>query len=215
MTTFDSRRLHLIDHPLAACRLSVLRAKTTPPATFRAIVRDLSFMLGYEALRTLPLEDVTITTPLEETKAQRIAGPTPVIVPILRAGMGMVDGLCSLLPEVGVGVVGMYRDEETHKAHQYYCKLPSDVAQRTCLIVDPMLATGGTLVDAIRLLRNADVEDIRCLTLVSAPEGLRYVFESDERVEVYTCAVDRCLNENAYILPGLGDAGDRIFATEV
>ena len=213
MTTFDTSRLHVLNHPLTEGRLCVLRAESTPPAQFRVAAHDLAIMLGYEALRDLPLENVAVRTPLEDMVAHRPAEPLPVIVPILRAGMGMVDGLCSLIPNASVGVVGMYRDEVTHMPHHYFSKLPTDVAQRTCLVVDPMLATGGTLVDTIGLLRNEGVEDIRCLTLVSAPEGVQNVLGSDDRVVLYTCALDRCLNENAYILPGLGDAGDRIFGT--
>ena len=143
-----------------------------------------------------------------------IQGKKVAIIPILRAGLGMVDGILQLVPSARVGHVGMYRDPETHEPHQYYCKFPDDIENRTCLVVDPMLATGGSLTAAIKFLRDAGVRDIRCLTLVSAPEGVRATLDFDADVRLYTCALDRCLNDHAYILPGLGDAGDRIYGTK-
>ena len=175
---------------------------------------ELAVFEGYEALRDLPLEDVQVETPLETTTCKRIAGKKIAIVPILRAGLGMVDGILTLVPSARVGHVGMYRDPETHEPIQYYCKFPPSIAERTCLIVDPMLATGGSLTAAIQFLREAGVKDIRCLTLVSAPEGVKTVLDYDPDVRLYTCALDRELNDNAYILPGLGDAGDRIYGTK-
>jgi len=213
MASYDSSRLTVIDHPLVQHKLSILRDKRTSTKDFRELVTELAIFEGYEALRDLPLEDVTIETPLEKTVAHRIAGKKLAIIPILRAGLGMVDGILSLAPSARVGHVGMYRDEETHKPVQYYCKFPPAVEERTCLIVDPMLATGGSLTAAIQFLREAGVRDIRALTLVSCPEGVKAVLDFDPSVRLYTCAVDRELNENAYILPGLGDAGDRIYGT--
>ena len=177
-------------------------------------MRELALFEGYEATRDFPLEPVQVKTPLEVTACQRIAGKKVAIIPILRAGLGMVDGILDLIPAARVGHVGMYRDPETHEPHEYYCKLPPDVKHRTCLIVDPMLATGGSATAAIKYLRDAGVADIRLLVLVAAPEGIKTVLEFDPDVRLFTCALDRELNENAYILPGLGDAGDRIFGTK-
>lgn len=210
---FDRSRLTIVDHPLVQHKLHILRDETTGTNQFRALVRELAIFEGYEAMRDFPLEDVEVKTPLETATCKRIAGKKVAIVPILLAGLGMVDGILDLVPSARVGHVGMYRDPETHEPHPYYCKLPSDVENRTCLVVDPMLATGGSLIAAIGELRRAGVRDIRALTLVSAPEGVKAVLDADPDVRLFTCALDRCLNENAYILPGLGDAGDRIFGT--
>lgn len=214
MPEYDASRLHVVDHPLVQHKLSLLRDKRTDTKDFRELVNELAIFEGYEALRDLPLEDVEVQTPLETMVGKRISGKKLAIVPILRAGLGMVDGILRLVPAARVGHMGMYRDEQTHEPVQYYCKLPSDVEERTCLVVDPMLATGGSLTAAIQFLREKGVRDIRCLTIVSCPEGVRAVQDFDDEVRLYTCAVDRQLNENAYILPGLGDAGDRIFGTQ-
>ncbi len=211
---FDRSRLTLIDHPLVQHKLHILRDKATTTKQFRELVTELAIFEGYEAMRDFPLEDVEVETPLETATCKRIAGKKVAIVPILRAGLGMVDGLLQLVPAARVGHVGMYRDPETHEPHQYYCKFPADVENRTCLIVDPMLATGGSLTAAIQFLREAGVRDIRCLVLVAAPEGVKATLDFDPDVRLYTCALDRELNESAYILPGLGDAGDRIFGTK-
>lgn len=213
MAAIDSARLHVIDHPLVQHKLSLLRDKRTPTADFRRLVTELAILEGYEAMRDLPLEDVEVTTPLETTKCKRLAGKKLAIIPILRAGLGMVDGILTLVPSARVGHVGMYRNEETHEPVQYYCKFPPHIAERTCLVVDPMLATGGSLTAAIKFLRDEGVRDIRCLTIVSCPEGIQTVLDYDSDVELYTCVVDRKLNDAAYILPGLGDAGDRIYGT--
>ena len=214
MPAYDESRLHVVDHPLVQHKLSILRDKNTSTKDFRELVTELAIFEGYEALRDLPLEDVEIETPLEKMVAHKIAGKKIAIIPILRAGLGMVDGILSLVPSARVGHVGMYRDEETHEPVQYYCKFPRDVENRTCLVVDPMLATGGSLTACIKFLRDAGVKDVRCLTLVSCPEGVKAVLDYDPDVLLYTCALDRQLNENAYILPGLGDAGDRIYGTK-
>lgn len=211
---FDTTRFTVIDHPLVQHKLHILRDKSTGTKQFRELVTELAIFEGYEAMRDFPLEDVQVETPLETTTCKRISGKKVAIIPILRAGLGMVDGLLSLVPSARVGHVGMYRDPNTHEPHQYYCKFPPDVERRICLIVDPMLATGGSLTAAIKFLRDAHVRDIRALTLVSAPEGVRAVLDFDADVRLYTCALDRQLNESAYILPGLGDAGDRIYGTK-
>ncbi len=211
---FDSKRFMVIDHPLVEHKLHILRDQRTTTKQFRELVNELAIFEGYEAMRDFPLEDVQVTTPLETTTCRRLSGKKVAIIPILRAGLGMVDGILQLVPSARVGHVGMYRDPETHEPHQYYCKFPADIENRICLIVDPMLATGGSLTAAIKFLRDEGVRDIRCLTLVSAPEGVRATLDFDPDVRLYTCALDRELNENAYILPGLGDAGDRIYGTK-
>lgn len=210
----DNERFQIIDHPLVQHKLAILRDRRTSTKDFRELVTELAIFEGYEALRDLPLEEVEVETPLETMVAHKISGKKIAIVPILRAGLGMVDGLLSLVPSARVGHVGMYRDEETHEPVQYYCKFPPSIAERTCLVVDPMLATGGSLTAAVQFLREAGVRDIRCLTLVSCPEGVQAVLDFDPEVRLYTCAFDRELNERAYILPGLGDAGDRIYGTK-
>jgi uracil phosphoribosyltransferase len=211
---FDAERFQIIDHPLVQHKLAILRDKDTSTKDFRELVTELAILEGYEALRDLPLEDVEIETPLEKMVAHKISGKKIAIIPILRAGLGMVDGILSLVPSARVGHVGMYRDEQTHEPIQYYCKFPPSIEERTCLVVDPMLATGGSLTAAIQFLREAGVKDIRCLTLVSCPEGVRTVLDYDPDVRLFTCSLDRQLNGNAYILPGLGDAGDRIYGTK-
>ena len=211
---FDSSRFFVMDHPLVQHKLHILRDESTSTKDFRELVTELAVLEGYEALRDLPLEDVEVKTPLETMVGKKVSGKKLAIIPILRAGLGMVDGILTLVPTARVGHVGMYRDEETHEPVQYYCKFPADVENRTCLVVDPMLATGGSLTAAIKFLRDAGVRDIRCLTLVSCPEGVQAVLDYDPDVRLYTCALDRQLNDNAYILPGLGDAGDRIYGTK-
>lgn len=211
---FDTSRFTVINHPLVQHKLHILRNKDTSTKQFRELVTELAIFEGYEAMRDFPLEDVTVETPLEATTCKRIAGKKVAIIPILRAGLGMVDGILQLTPSARVGHVGMYRDPETHEPHQYYCKFPEDIENRTCLVVDPMLATGGSLTAAIQFLREAGVKDIRALVLVAAPEGIKATLDFDKDVHLYTCAVDRELNSRAYILPGLGDAGDRIYGTK-
>ena len=211
---FDEKRLTVIDHPLVQHKLHILRDKSTGTKQFRELVTELAIFEGYEAMRDFPLEDVEVETPLERTVCKKISGKKVAIIPILRAGLGMVEGILELVPSARVGHVGMYRDPTTHEPHQYYCKFPDDIENRICLIVDPMLATGGSLTAAIQFLREGGVKDVRALTLVSAPEGVKTVLDFDSEVRLYTCALDRQLNESAYILPGLGDAGDRIYGTK-
>ena len=212
-TEFDRSRVTVVDHPLVQHKLSILRDRWTGTKQFRDLVRELARLECYEATRDLPLEDVDIETPICEATVKRLEGRKLAVVPILRAGLGMVDGVLDLVPAARVGHLGMYRDEVTHEPHEYYAKLPSDIAERLCLVVDPMLATGGSAAAALSYLRAQGARDIRFLALVAAPEGLATVLESDPGVHVYTCSVDRCLNRDAYIVPGLGDAGDRIFGT--
>lgn len=210
---YDAARVTVVDHPLVQHKLSILRDERTGTKQFRDLVSELAMFEGYEAMRDLPLEDVRVTTPICETTCKQIAGKKLAVIPILRAGLGMVDGLLSLVPAARVGHIGMSRDEVTHEPHEYYCKLPQDIGERICLIVDPMLATGGSAADALRQLRYHGARDIRLLSIVAAPEGLARVLKADPDVHIYVCAIDEGLNERGYIVPGLGDAGDRIFGT--
>ncbi len=210
---FDRARVTLVDHPLVQHKLSILRDRQTGTKQFRDLVGELALFEGYEATRDLPLEDVEVETPIRRATCRRLAGMKLAIVPILRAGLGMVDGLLELVPAARVGHIGMSRDEVTHLPHEYYCKLPADIDRRVCLVVDPMLATGGSAVAAVEYLRRQGARDIRFLCIVSAPEGLRALLEADSGVRVYTCSIDEGLSADAYIVPGLGDAGDRIFGT--
>ena len=215
MTDIDrASRVTVVDHPLVQHKLSILRDKRTPTKQFREIVRELALFEGYEATRDLPLEDIPVETPLTETTGKRIAGRKAAVLPILRAGLGMVEGMLELMPAARVGHIGMYRDETTHKPHEYYCKVPADIDQRTCLVVDPMLATGGSATAAIEYLRARGARDIRLIVIIAAPEGIDAVLDADPDVRIFTCSIDERLNEDAYILPGLGDAGDRIFGTK-
>ncbi len=204
--TYDASRVTLVDHPLVQHKLSILRDKNTGTNQFRQLVRELALFDGYEAMRDLPMEDVEVETPITTATFKQLAGKKLAIVPILRAGLGMVDGILDLVPSARVGHIGMERDEVTHEPHEYYCKMPKDIDQRICLVVDPMLATGGSAEMAISYLRERGVKDIRMLCIVAAPEGLKSLTEKDPDVHIYTCAIDDHLNEAAYIVPGLGDA---------
>lgn len=210
---YDESRVTLVDHPMVQHKLTIMRSTETGSKQFRELVKELALFEGYEATRDFPLEDTPVTTPICEATGKQIAGRKVAIVPILRAGLGMVDGLLELIPAARVGHVGMYRDEVTHEPHEYYAKLPADADQRICLVVDPMLATGGSATAAIDYLRRQGVRDVRLLVLVAAPEGIKAVLDHDPEVRLFTCAIDEGLNEAAYIVPGLGDAGDRIFGT--
>lgn len=204
---------HVIDHPLITHKLSIMRNKKTGSKDFRQLLEEIAMLMGYELTRDLPLEDVTIETPLTKMKAKMISGKKLAIVPILRAGLGMVDGLQSLIPVAKVGHIGLYRDPETHEPVEYYCKLPSDIQDRITILVDPMLATGGSASDALDILKKRGCKNIKFMCLVAAPEGVKKVQENHPDVDIFTAALDECLNEKAYIVPGLGDAGDRIFGT--
>ncbi|MCI5676842.1 MAG: uracil phosphoribosyltransferase [Clostridia bacterium] len=205
--------LHVIDHPLITHKLSIMRNKKTGSKDFRELLNEIAMLMGYELTRDLPLEPVTIETPITKMQAQMVSGKKIAIVPILRAGLGMVAGLQNLVPVAKVGHIGMYRDPATHEPVEYYCKLPADVEQRMVILVDPMLATGGSAVDALTRLKAHGCTNIRFMCLVAAPEGVKRVQEAHPDVDIYTAALDECLNDHAYIVPGLGDAGDRIFGT--
>ena len=205
--------LHVIDHPLITHKLSIMRNRKTGSKDFRELLNEIAMLMGYEVFRDLPLEEITIETPITKMKAKMVSGRKLAIVPILRAGLGMVDGLQNLVPVAKVGHIGMYRDPETHKPVEYYCKLPTDIEERLVVLVDPMLATGGSAVDALCKLKEHGCRNIRFMCLVAAPGGVKAVQEAHPDVDIYTAALDECLNEHAYIVPGLGDAGDRIFGT--
>ncbi len=205
--------LHVIDHPLITHKLSIMRNRKTGSKDFRELLNEIAMLMGYEVFRDLPLEEITIETPITKMKAKMVSGRKLAIVPILRAGLGMVDGLQNLVPVAKVGHIGMYRDPETHKPVEYYCKLPTDIEERLVVLVDPMLATGGSAVDALCKLKEHGCRNIRFMCLVAAPEGVKAVQEAHPDVDIYTAALDECLNEHGYIVPGLGDAGDRIFGT--
>ncbi len=206
--------VHVIDHPLIQHKLSIMRNKNTGSKDFRQLLSEITLLLGYEVTKTLPLEDYKIETPVAPMIAKRISGKKLAIIPILRAGLGMVDGLLSLMPVAKVGHIGLYRDPDTHKPVTYYCKLPADIDNRIVIVCDPMLATGGSSIDAIAMLKDRGVKNILLLNLVAAPEGIKAVQEAHPDVDIYVAAVDQCLNDHAYIVPGLGDAGDRIFGTK-
>ncbi len=204
----------ILDHPLLKHKISRLRDETTGTNEFRSLVEEIAMLMGYEALRDLPTEEVEIKTPIETCKSPVISGRKLAVVPILRAGLGMVSGILALVPSAKVGHIGMYRDEETHEPHEYYCKLPDPIEERTIVVVDPMLATGGSAVDAVNLIKQKGGKNIKFMAIIAAPEGIKKFTEVHPDVQLYVAQQDRCLNENAYICPGLGDAGDRIFGTK-
>ena len=204
----------VMDHPLIQHKISLLRDKKTGTNEFRQLVEEIAMLMGYEALHDLPLEDREVETPLEKCMTPMIAGKKLAIVPILRAGLGMVSGIAALTPTAKIGHIGMYRDHDTHEPVEYFCKLPSPIELRTIVVVDPMLATGGSGCDAIDLIKANGGRKIKFVCIIAAPEGIKKLHETHPDVEIYIGHVDRQLNENAYILPGLGDAGDRIFGTK-
>jgi uracil phosphoribosyltransferase len=205
--------LIVIEHPLIQHKLSLLRDRSTPTKLFKELVDELAMLMAFEATRTLPLEPVTIETPLETTQARRLAGHGPVLVPILRAGLGMVDGIRALMPSARVGHIGLYRDHDTLKPVEYYFKVPPDIAQRDVFVLDPMLATGGSAAEAVTQLKQAGATRLRFMCLVAAPEGVAYLNAMHPDLPIFAASLDRELNANGYILPGLGDAGDRLFGT--
>ncbi|MBQ3076775.1 MAG: uracil phosphoribosyltransferase [Clostridia bacterium] len=206
--------VHVVEHPLIAHKLTLIRDKTTGVKEFREAISELAMLLCYEATRDLPLKEIEIETPVSITKAKVISGKKLAVVPILRAGIGMVDGILSLIPAAKVGHIGLYRDPVTTLPVEYYCKLPDDVASREVIILDPMLATGGSAVAAIKMLKDRGVSIIKMMNIIAAPEGVKAVQEAYPDVEIYCAALDERLNDHAYIVPGLGDAGDRLFGTK-
>ena len=207
-------QLHVINHPMVQHKLTIMRDKETGSKDFRQLLKEIALLMGYEVTRDIPLEDVEIETPICKTTAKRVSGRKLAIVPILRAGIGMVDGMLDLIPVARVGHIGLYRNEETHNPVVYYCKLSEDIQDRLVSVTDPMLATGGSACDALSMLKERGCTNIRLMCLVGAPEGIERVRKTHPDVDIYLAAVDDHLNENAYIVPGLGDAGDRIFGTK-
>lgn len=207
-------KITIFDHPLIKHKISLLRDKNTGTKDFRTLIEEIATLMGYEALRDLPLENVEVETPICKTMSPMVSGKKLAIVPILRAGLGMVNGILALVPSAKVGHIGMYRDEVTHLPHEYYCKLPENIGERTIIVLDPMLATGGSAIDAVDALKSRGVRHIKFCCIIAAPEGIAALTEKHPDVQIYAAALDECLDENKYILPGLGDAGDRIFGTK-
>ncbi len=206
--------VHVLDHPLLQHKLSILRDKNTGVKEFREIVGEISALMCYEATRNLPTEEVEVETPLATAKCRVLAGKKMAIVPILRAGLGMVDTMIALVPSAKIGHIGLYRDPETHEPVKYYCKMPPDIAERQVFVVDPMLATGGSASDAITFIKEYGCKSITMMNIIAAPEGIAKVQQDHPDVDIFVAAVDDYLNDHAYIIPGLGDAGDRIFGTK-
>lgn len=203
-----------ITHPLILHKLAFIRDKNTGSKDFRELVSEVSMLMAYEVTRNLPMEEIEIETPVCKTKCKVLAGKKVAIVPILRAGLGMVDGMLQLIPAAKVGHIGLYRDEETLQPVEYFCKLPQDIAERDVIVVDPMLATGGSVADAITLLKKRGAKQIRLMCLISSPEGIEFVQKAHPDVDIYVACIDEKLNDHGYIVPGLGDAGDRLFGTK-
>ena len=206
--------VHVVDHPLIQHKLTLMRQKNCGTKDFRQLLEEISMLMGYEVTRELPLKEIEIETPMAKCKSKVIAGKKLGVVPILRAGLGMVDGILNLVPAAKVGHIVLYRDPETHLPVEYYCKLPKDVAERDLIVVDPMLATGGSSVAAINFIKQRGCKSITLMCLVGCPEGVRAVQEAHPDVDIYIAAIDEYLNENKYIVPGLGDAGDRLYGTK-
>ena len=210
----DYNNVRILDHPLILHKLAIIRRKDTGVKEFREMISEIATLMCYEATRNLQTETVTIETPVAEAQVQVLAGKKLAIVPILRAGLGMVDGMLSLIPSAKVGHIGLYRDPDSLEPVEYYCKLPPDIQERDVFVVDPMLATGGSAVAAIDFLKARGVRSIKMLNIIAAPEGVEKVALAHPDVEIYCAALDQCLNDHGYIVPGLGDAGDRIFGTK-
>ncbi len=210
----ESKNVFIMTHPLIQHKISKLRDHNTGTNEFRKLIEEIAMLMGYEALRDLPLEEVEVTTPIETCMTPMISGKKMAIVPILRAGLGMVNGILALVPSAKVGHIGLYRDHETHEPHEYYCKLPDPIDQRTICVLDPMLATGGSAVAAVDFIKQHGGKNIKFMCIIAAPEGLERLKKEHPDVQIYVGHLDRELNENAYICPGLGDAGDRIFGTK-
>lgn len=207
-------KVTILKHPLIQHKISMLRDKRTGTNEFRSLIEEIAMLMGFEALRDLPLREEEVETPLEICKTPVLDGKKLAVVPILRAGLGMVNGILALVPSAKVGHIGLYRDETTHEPHEYYCKLPSPIEQRTIVVTDPMLATGGSAVAAIDFIKQHGGVNIKFMAIIAAPEGLARLHEAHPDIQIYIGHLDRCLNQDAYICPGLGDAGDRIFGTK-
>ena len=207
-------QVFVMDHPLIQHKLTFLRSKDTGSKEFRELVSEIGMLMCYEATRDLPLEEVEIKTPITTAKFKTIAGKKLAIVPVLRAGLGMVDGILTLIPSAKVGHIGLYRDPDTLEPVEYYCKMPNDIAEREVIILDPMLATGGSASAAIQFIKNYEVKNIKLMNIIAAPEGIQRVHHDHPDVDIYCAALDEKLNDHGYIVPGLGDAGDRIFGTK-
>ncbi|EMW6186923.1 uracil phosphoribosyltransferase [Enterococcus faecalis] len=207
-------KLQVIDHPLIQHKLTMIREKNCGTKVFREVVNEIAMLMAYEVSRDMPLEDVVIETPMGKSTQKTLSGKKVAIIPILRAGIGMVDGILELIPAAKVGHVGLYRDEETLQPHEYFVKLPEDIASRQLFVVDPMLATGGSAIMAIDSLKERGASNIKFVCLVAVPEGVKALQEAHPDVDIYTAALDERLNEDGYIVPGLGDAGDRLFGTK-
>lgn len=206
--------LNIINHPLISHKVAILRDKNTDTKQFRELIEEISVLLTYEAFKDVPTVETEVETPMETTTQQVIAENSIAIIPILRAGLGMVNGVHTLFPTAKVGHIGMYRDESTFEPQEYYCKLPKDIQNKTCLVLDPMLATGGSIIAAVDLLKKHGAKHIKCMHVIAAPEGIAALQKAHPDVQIYCATVDRGLNENNYIVPGLGDAGDRLFGTK-
>lgn len=206
--------IHVLDHPLIQHKLSILRSKNTSVKEFRELVGEISGLMCYEATRNLPTKEIEVQTPIATAKCQKLAGKKLAIIPVLRAGLGMVEAMVNLIPSAKIGHIGLYRDPRTHLPVEYYCKLPEDISNRQVFVVDPMLATGGSAVAAINFLKQRGCQHIIMMNIIGCPEGVARVQEVHPDVDIYLAALDEKLNENAYIVPGLGDAGDRIFGTK-
>lgn len=210
----NHNKVHIMDHPLVAHKLTILRDKDTSCKDFRELVAEIGMLITYEATRDLPLTTKEVETPICKAELPTLAGKQIAVVPILRAGLGLVEGVLRMVPAARVGHIGMFRDEETLEPHTYFCKLPADIAERDILVVDPMLATGGSAAAAISEIKNRGCKNIKLMVLVAAPEGIDCIVKTHPDVEIYAGALDEKLNEHGYIVPGLGDAGDRIFGTK-
>ena len=207
-------KVHVLEHPLIQHKLAILRSKNTSVKEFRELISEISGLMCYEATRSLPTKEVEVQTPVAVAKCRRLAGKKLAIIPILRAGLGMVDAMVDLIPSAKIGHIGLYRDPETHMPVEYYCKLPEDIENRKVFVVDPMLATGGSAVAAIDFLKKYGCKSIVMMNIIGAPEGVKAVQDAHPDVDIYLAALDEKLNDHAYIIPGLGDAGDRIFGTK-
>jgi len=208
------KNVYVLNHPLIRHKLAIIRNKDTDTKQFRDVVKELATLMAYESFKDVPTQEITVETPLEITTQTVVKENSIAIVPILRAGLGMVDGILSLFPAAKVGHIGLYRDEETLEPQEYYCKLPSKIEEKVVMVVDPMLATGGSACDAIQMLKKRGCKRIKLMSIIAAPEGVDKVAKTHPDVEIFVSTLDRCLNEHGYILPGLGDAGDRLFGTK-